>query len=57
MSATGFPHVFAPLQLRHRTLRSRINFGAHTANMGEDGLVSARHIVYHTGNVPSAVPA
>ena len=38
--ADEFPHVFAPLQLRHRTLRSRINFGAHTANMGEDGLVS-----------------
>ena len=43
----AFPHVFAPLQLRHRTLRSRINFGAHTANMGEDGLVSDRHIAYY----------
>ncbi len=45
--ADDFPHVFAPLQLRHRTLRSRINFGAHTANMGEDGLVSDRHIAYY----------
>ena len=45
--ADDFPHVFAPLQLRHRTLRSRINFGAHTANMGEGGLVSDRHIAYY----------
>jgi 2,4-dienoyl-CoA reductase-like NADH-dependent reductase (Old Yellow Enzyme family) len=43
----AFPHVFAPLKLRHRALRSRINFGAHTANMGEDGLVSERHIAYY----------
>ena len=46
-SPHAFPHVFAPLTLRHRTLRSRINFGAHTANMGEDGLVSARHVAYY----------
>ena len=39
-----FPHVFAPLTLRHRTLRSRINLGAHTTNMGEGGLPSERHI-------------
>jgi len=42
-----FEHVFEPLQLRHRTLRSRINFGAHTANMAEDGLPSDRHIGYY----------
>jgi 2,4-dienoyl-CoA reductase-like NADH-dependent reductase (Old Yellow Enzyme family) len=42
-----FPHVFAPLTLRHRTLRCRINFGAHTANMAEDGLPSDRHIAYY----------
>src|SRR5262245_33980032 len=40
-------HVFEPLQLRHNTLRSRINFGAHTTNMGEDGLPSERHIGYY----------
>ena len=33
--------------LRHRTLRSRINFGAHTANMAEDGLPGERHIAYY----------
>ena len=46
MSA-DFPHVFTPLPLRHRTLRCRINFGAHTANMAEGGLPSERHIAYY----------
>jgi 2,4-dienoyl-CoA reductase-like NADH-dependent reductase (Old Yellow Enzyme family) len=43
----AFPHVFEPLRLRHKTLLSRINFGAHTANMAEDGLPGARHIGYY----------
>ena len=43
----AFPHVFEPLQLRHRTLRSRITFGAHTANMAEDGLPGERHLGYY----------
>ena len=43
----AFPHVFAPLQLRHKTLRSRITFGAHTANMSEGGLPGGRHIGYY----------
>ena len=42
-----FPHVFEPLTIRHRTLRSRINFGAHTANMAVDGLPGDRHIAYY----------
>ena len=42
-----FPHVFEPLTIRHRTLKSRINFGAHTANMAEDGLPGERHIGYY----------
>ncbi len=42
-----FPHVFEPLQLRHKTLRSRINFGAHTANMAEGGVPAERHIAYY----------
>ena len=41
--APSFSHVFEPLQLRHKTLRSRINFGAHTTNMSEDGLPGKRH--------------
>ena len=42
-----FPHVFEPLTIRHRTLRSRITFGAHTANMAENGLPGDRHIGYY----------
>ena len=42
-----FPHVFTPLRLRHRTLRARINLGAHTTNMGENGLPSERHLAYY----------
>ena len=42
-----FPHVFEPLQLRHRTLKSRITFGAHTANMAEVGLPGERHVGYY----------
>jgi 2,4-dienoyl-CoA reductase-like NADH-dependent reductase (Old Yellow Enzyme family) len=42
-----FPHVFEPLALRHRTLTSRITFGAHTANMAEAGLPGDRHVAYY----------
>ena len=42
-----FPHVFEPLQLRNRTLTSRITFGAHTANMAEGGLPGDRHVGYY----------
>ena len=42
-----FPHVFEPLTLRHRTLTSRITFGAHTANMAEAGLPGERHRAYY----------
>ncbi len=42
-----FPHLARPLQLRHRTLRNRINFGAHTANMSEGGLPGDRHLGYY----------
>ncbi len=43
----AFAHVFEPLRLRHRTARSRINFGAHTANMAEGGLPGEQHIGYY----------
>ena len=42
-----FPHVFRPVQLRHRTLRNRVVFGAHTTNMGRDGLPGDRHLAYY----------
>ena len=41
------PAIFQPLQLRHLTLRNRINFGAHTANMSVDGLPGDRHLGYY----------
>jgi 2,4-dienoyl-CoA reductase-like NADH-dependent reductase (Old Yellow Enzyme family)/thioredoxin reductase len=42
-----FPALFQPLRLRHKTLRNRVVFGAHTANMAESGLPGARHIGYY----------
>lgn len=42
-----FPALFRPLQLRHKTLRNRIVFGSHTANMSEKGLPGERHRGYY----------
>ena len=42
-----FPHIAQTLQLRHKTLRNRISFGAHTANMSENGLPTERHLGYY----------
>jgi 2,4-dienoyl-CoA reductase-like NADH-dependent reductase (Old Yellow Enzyme family)/thioredoxin reductase len=42
-----FPALFQPLQLRHKTLRNRIVFGSHTANMAEGGLPGERHRGYY----------
>ncbi|MXW34619.1 MAG: oxidoreductase, partial [Chloroflexi bacterium] len=42
-----FPHLFAPVRLRGHTLRCRIVFGAHTANMAEGGLPAERHFGYY----------
>ena len=42
-----FSRLLEPLTLRHRTLRNRISFGAHTANMSEEGLPGARHLGYY----------
>ena len=39
--------IFQPLQLRHKTLRNRIVFGAHTANMSHNGLPGERHRGYY----------
>ncbi|SMY06873.1 oxidoreductase [Flavimaricola marinus] len=43
----SYPHVFQPLTLRHKTLRNRVVFGAHTANMAQGGLPGAQHIGYY----------
>jgi len=45
--STAHPRLFTPVDLRGRTLRNRIVFGAHTANMAEDGLPTERHVAYY----------
>ena len=40
--STAHPRLMAPLTLRDQTLRNRIVFGAHTANMADDGLPGPR---------------
>ena len=43
----SYKKLLEPLQLRHKTLRNRIVFGAHTANMAEQGLPGERHLGYY----------
>jgi 2,4-dienoyl-CoA reductase-like NADH-dependent reductase (Old Yellow Enzyme family)/thioredoxin reductase len=47
VTAAPFQHIARPLDLRHVTLRNRITFGAHTANMSEGGLPGDRHLGYY----------
>ncbi len=42
-----FPTLFSPLTLRHKVLKNRIVFGAHTANMSHEGLPGSRHFGYY----------
>lgn len=42
-----FPHLLKPQTLRHKTLRNRAVFGAHTTNMARGGLPGAAHAVYY----------
>lgn len=39
--------IFRPVSLRHKTLRNRVVFGAHTTNMAQGGLPGAQHIAYY----------
>ena len=43
----AFKHVFTPLEMRNRTLKNRIVFGAHTTNMARDGLPGPQHVAYY----------
>ena len=43
----SYPNLFTPIELRHKTLKNRIVFGAHTTNMAEDGLPGERHFAYY----------
>ena len=42
--AHPYPHLAAPIALRGHTLRNRVVFGAHTANMAVEGLPTERHV-------------
>ena len=44
---TQYSSLFEPVSLRHKTLKNRIVFGAHTANMSVDGLPGERHRGYY----------
>jgi len=45
--STLFPRLFSPARIGCRTLRNRIVFGAHTANMAENGVPGERHVAYY----------
>ena len=47
MSDRIFRRLFTPIDLRGKTLRNRIVFGAHTANMAVEGLPTERHVGYY----------
>ena len=42
-----FPALFKPLEIRHKTLRNRIVFCSHTANMSVNGRPGERHRGYY----------
>jgi len=46
-SPSSFPRLFSPIDLRGKTLRNRIVFGAHTANMADQGIPGERHLGYY----------
>ena len=43
----AFKHIFDPVKLRHKTLKNRIVFGAHTTNMAVEGLPGDQHVGYY----------
>lgn len=43
-----YKNLLQPLKLRHKTLKHRITFGAHTVNFSEQGLPTERHLAYYT---------
>ncbi|MCV2868884.1 FAD-dependent oxidoreductase [Defluviimonas sp. WL0002] len=43
----SYPTLFFPLQLRHKTLKNRIVFGARTVNMSHEGIPAPRHFGYY----------
>lgn len=47
MSEQPFRHLFQPLEIRRKRLKNRLVFGAHTANMSDNGLPGERHRGYY----------
>ncbi len=47
MPERHFKRLFSPAKLRGKTLRNRIVFGAHTANMAVEGVPTERHVGYY----------
>ncbi|MEQ1956320.1 FAD-dependent oxidoreductase [Mesorhizobium yinganensis] len=47
MPERAFNRLFTPVALRGKTLRNRIVFGAHTANMAVEGVPTERHVGYY----------
>jgi len=43
----AFPNLFSPITLRDTTVKNRLTFGAHTANMAANGLPGERHLGYY----------
>ena len=41
------PLLFSPLRLNGHTLKNRVVFGAHTANMSDNGLPGEQHLHYY----------
>jgi 2,4-dienoyl-CoA reductase-like NADH-dependent reductase (Old Yellow Enzyme family)/thioredoxin reductase len=46
-SKNTYPNLSKPIDLRGHTLRNRVVFGAHTANMAVEGLPTERHVGYY----------
>ncbi|AWI59842.1 FAD-dependent oxidoreductase [Sinorhizobium fredii] len=44
---TEFPKIFSEISIRRHRLRNRVVFGAHTANMSDNGVPGDQHIAYY----------
>ncbi|ACP23790.1 NADH oxidase (plasmid) [Sinorhizobium fredii NGR234] len=44
---TEFPRIFSEISIRRHRLRNRVVFGAHTANMSDNGIPGDQHIAYY----------
>jgi 2,4-dienoyl-CoA reductase-like NADH-dependent reductase (Old Yellow Enzyme family) len=42
-----YPRLLSPIKLGPHTLRNRVVFGAHTADMATDGLPGDQHVAYY----------